>query len=112
VNLLGNSFTLAPIGDVELFHFGNKKLLDVMIELFTNYLKLFAILALPVMVAMFMAEVALAIASRFAQSMNVFSMAQPIKAVIAIAMMIGLLPKINSAIMEALRVTMKMFGSV
>jgi type III secretion protein T len=112
VNLLGNSFFLAPIGNMEFLQFGNKKLLDVMIELFTNYLKLFAILALPVMVAMFMAEVALAIASRFAQSMNVFSMAQPIKAVIAIAMMIGLLPKINSAIMEALRVTMKMFGDV
>jgi type III secretion protein T len=112
VNLLGNSFSLAPIGDVELFHFGNKKLMDVMVDLFTNYLKLFAILALPVMVAMFMAEVALAIASRFAQSMNVFSMAQPIKATIAIAMMIGLLPKINSAIMEALHITMKMFGNV
>jgi type III secretory pathway component EscT len=61
---------------------------------------------------MFMAEISLAIASRFAQSMNVFSMAQPIKAVIAIAMMIPLLVKINSAIMEALRVTMKMFGGV
>jgi hypothetical protein len=39
-------------------------------------------------------------------------MAQPIKAAIAIGMMVALLPKINSAIMEALRVTMKMFGDV
>jgi type III secretion protein T len=64
------------------------------------------------MVAMFMAEVALAIASRFAQSMNVFSMAQPIKALLAITMMIPLLPKINAAILDALRVTMRMFGHV
>lgn len=112
VNLLGNSFALTPVGNVDMLHFGNQKLYDTMVELFTNYLRLFAILALPVMVAMFMAEVSLAIASRFAQSMNVFSMAQPIKAAIAIGMMVSLLPKINSTIMEALRVTMKMFGSV
>jgi type III secretion protein T len=112
VHLLGNSFTLAPVGVVEMIQFGNRELLTVLYDLFTNYLKLFAILALPVMVAMFMAEVSLAISSRFAQSINVFSMAQPIKAAIAIGMMIALLPKINSAIMEALRVTMKMFGDV
>lgn len=112
VNLLANSFSLTPVGNVDMLHFGNQKLYDTMVDLFTNYLRLFAILALPVMVAMFMAEVSLAIASRFAQSMNVFSMAQPIKAAIAIGMMVSLLPKINSTIMEALRVTMKMFGNV
>jgi type III secretory pathway component EscT len=44
--------------------------------------------------------------------MNVFSMAQPIKALLAISMMIPLLPKINAAILDALRVTMRMFGHV
>jgi type III secretion protein T len=110
VNLLGSSFSLLPVGSVEMLHFGNQKLTDTLTQLLINYLRLFAILALPVMVAMFMAEVALAIASRFAQSMNVFSMAQPIKALLAITMMIPLLPKINAAILDALRVTMRMFG--
>jgi len=112
VRMLGNSFTLTPVGNLDIIQFGNQKLYDTLVSLFVSYIELFSILALPVMVAMFMAEISLAIASRFAQSMNVFSMAQPIKAVIAIAMMIPLLVKINSAIMEALRVTMKMFGGV
>jgi type III secretion protein T len=112
VNLLGSSFTLLPVGNVEMLQFGNQKLSDTLTQLLINYLRLFAILALPVMVAMFMAEVALAIASRFAQSMNVFSMAQPIKALLAITMMIPLLPKMNAAILDALRVTMRMFGHV
>jgi type III secretion protein T len=112
VNLLGNSFTLTPVGNMDFLHFGNKRLYDSLVGMFVSYIGLFSILALPVMVAMFMAEISLAIASRFAQSLNVFSMAQPIKAVIAIAMMIPLLVKINSAIMEALHVTMKMFGDV
>ena len=112
VNLLGSSFSLLPVGSVEMLHFGNQKLNDTLTQLLINYLRLFAILALPVMVAMFMAEVALAIASRFAQSLNVFSMAQPIKALLAITMMIPLLPKINAAVLDALRVTMRMFGYV
>jgi type III secretion protein T len=112
VGLIGNSFTIAPAGAMEMLQFGNQKLYDTFVKIFINYLELFAILALPVMVAMFMAEVSLAMASRFAQSLNVFSMAQPIKAILAVSMMIPLLPKINSAIMETLRLTMKMFNSV
>ena len=110
--LVGNSFAITPAGAMEMLQFGNQKLYDTLLKIFVNYLELFAILALPVMVAMFMAEISLAIASRFAQSLNVFSMAQPIKAVLAVSMMITLLPKINSAIMGALRLTMKMFNSV
>jgi type III secretion protein T len=112
VNVLANSFNLTPAGSMNFLHFGDKKIYDSIIGLFVSYMSLFAILALPVMVAMFMAEISLAIASRFAQSLNVFSMAQPIKALIAIAMMVPLLVKINSAIMQALQYTMRMFGDV
>jgi type III secretion protein T len=111
VDLLGNSFTLTPVGNMDMLQFGNHKLYDTIVQLFISYLELFSILALPVMVAMFMAEVSLAIASRFAQSLNVFSMAQPIKAVLATAMMIPLLIKINSTIMAAVQATIKMFGN-
>jgi type III secretion protein T len=111
ISLVGHSFSIVPVGVMDMLHFGNQKLYDTLVKIFINYLELFAILALPVMVAMFMAEVSLAIASRFAQSLNVFSMAQPIKAVLAVTMMIPLLPKINSAIMEALRLTLRMFNN-
>ena len=112
VNLLSNSFTVTPAGNLNFLQIGNQKLYDAVIGLFVDYMKLFSILALPVMVVMFMAEISLAIASRFAQSLNVFSMAQPIKAILAIAMMIPLLLKINSAIMDALHKTIKMLSNV
>jgi len=111
IGLLGQSFQLNPATDLD-FTFGNKNMQAVLLDLFSNYLHLFAILALPVMVAMFMAEISLAIASRFAQSLNVFSLAQPIKAAIALAMMVPLLPKINAAVLEATRTVMRMFGDV
>jgi type III secretory pathway component EscT len=58
-------------------------------------MSVFVLLALPVMVVMFLAEIALAVASRFAESLNVFTLAQPIKAIVAISMLIALMPKLS-----------------
>jgi type III secretory pathway component EscT len=81
-----------------------------MLEMFTRYLSVFAILTLPVMVAMFLAEIALAVASRFAQSLNVFSLAQPIKALVAISLLITMMPRINYEVMKWLGEIMARFG--
>jgi len=108
VLMLGGSFKLLPIGsfvpviDIHIW--------QVMLEMFTRYLSVFAILTLPVMVAMFLAEIALAVASRFAQSLNVFSLAQPIKALVAISLLITMMPRINYEVMKWLGEIMARFG--
>ena len=71
---------------------------------------MFVILTLPVMAVMFLAEISLAVASRFAQSLNVFSLAQPIKAVVAISMLITLMPKINREVTSYIQDMLNRFG--
>jgi len=91
--MLAGSFKLLPV-DAYL-PVNGEDAWQVMLELFLRYLTVFVILTLPVMAAMFFAEISLALASRFAQSLNVFTLAQPIKAMVAISMLVTLLPKIN-----------------
>jgi type III secretory pathway component EscT len=62
------------------------------------------------MAAMFLAEISLAMASRFAQSLNVFSLAQPIKSLVAISMLITLMPKINREVVSYLNDMLQRFG--
>jgi type III secretion protein T len=78
--------------------------------MFGRYLGVFAILTLPVMAAMFLAEIALAVASRFAQSLNVFALAQPIKALVAISLLVTMMPLINREIMGWMGDIMQRFG--
>ena len=80
------------------FNFGDD-FLTVAMVFFTEYLKLFAILALPVIVSMFMVDIALGLASRSAQSLNAFQLAQPIKAVVAISVCLLLQPYFVRALM-------------
>jgi type III secretion protein T len=108
VLMLGGSFKLLPISsyvptvDTDIW--------QVLLEMFTRYLGVFAILTLPVMVAMFLAEIALAVASRFAQSLNVFSLAQPIKALVAISLLVTMMPRITHEVMTWLNEIMVRFG--
>lgn len=67
---------------------------DAFITLLTDFLSIFVILALPIMLGMFIAEMALAISSRFAQALNVFSLAQPVKSAVALGMLLFLLDEI------------------
>ena len=67
--------------------------------------------ALPVMAVMLLAEISLAVASRFAQSLNVFSLAQPIKAMVAISMLITLMPKINREVIGFTEDLLRRFGT-
>lgn len=108
VLMLAGSFKLLPISSYVPVVDSNIWL--VMLEMFTRYLSVFAILTLPVMVAMFLAEIALAVASRFAQSLNVFSLAQPIKALVAISLLITMMPRINHEVMKWLGEIMVRFG--
>jgi type III secretion protein SpaR/YscT/HrcT len=96
IAMLAGSFQLIPLDGFE-FRTGENAW-NILLELFVRYLALFVILTLPVMAAMFLAEISLALASRFAQSLNVFTLAQPIKALVAISMLITLMPRINGEI--------------
>jgi type III secretion protein T len=82
----------------------------ILLEMFGRYLGVFAILTLPVMAAMFLAEIALAVASRFAQSLNVFTLAQPVKALVAISLLVTMMPLINREIMSWMGDIMQRFG--
>lgn len=110
VAMLGGSFRLVPM-DAYLPTTGENAW-QVLLELFVRFMAVFVILCLPVMAAMFMAEMALAVASRFAQSLNVFSLAQPIKALLAISMMITLMPRINRELMAFTQELLDRFGAV
>jgi type III secretion protein T len=107
--LLAGSYKLLPI-DAFSFTTGENAY-RIMVELFLRYLSVFVILTLPVMLVMFLAEISLAMASRFAQSLNVFSLAQPIKAMVAISMLITLIPRINVEVMRFLEDMLRRFGS-
>jgi type III secretion protein T len=107
--LLAGSYKLLPM-DGFTFTTGENAY-QIMVELFLRYLSVFVILTLPVMLVMFLAEISLAMASRFAQSLNVFSLAQPIKAMVAISMLVTLIPRINVEVMRFLEDMLYRFGN-
>lgn len=96
ITTLSGSFVLQPPTTLG-FGFGAEPF-DLFKTVIAQYFKLFAILATPVMIAMFMAEMALGMASRFAQTLNAFQLAQPIKAAIGLSMVMLMQPKIISAL--------------
>lgn len=108
VLMLGGSFKLLPVSG--FMPTDGTDVWRVLLDMFTRYLSVFAILTLPVMAAMFLAEMALAVASRFAQSLNVFSLAQPVKALVAISLLITMMPRINSEVLKWLNEIMVRFG--
>jgi type III secretion protein T len=103
------TFKLTPV-DSFTVKFQGTDVWETLFGLFIDYLTLFAILALPVMIAMFMAEIALAMASRFASSLNVFSLAQPVKALLATSIIITIFPKILDSILKLTDQTIRFFG--
>jgi type III secretion protein T len=107
--MLGGSFKLLPVS--AFVPVGDANLFRILLDIFARYLSVFAILTLPVMAAMFLAEMALAVASRFAQSLNVFSLAQPIKALVAISLLITMMPRINQEVIKWLNDLLVRFGA-
>jgi type III secretion protein T len=93
ITMLAGSYKLLPVDS--FVPVTGENAWAILLEIFIRYLTVFVILTLPIMAAMFLAEISLALASRFAQSLNVFSLAQPIKALVAISMLVTLMPKIN-----------------
>ncbi|NBW47551.1 MAG: hypothetical protein EBR46_05370, partial [Betaproteobacteria bacterium] len=108
VLMLGGSFKLLPVDQYAPISGDNAW--TVLLDMFIRYLSVFAILTLPVMAAMFLAEMALAVASRFAQSLNVFALAQPVKALVAISMLVTMMPRINREVMAWTQDIMVRFG--
>lgn len=106
--MLAGSFKFVPVDGFVISTGENAW--NIFLELFLRYLMVFIILTLPVMAAMFLAEISLALASRFAQSLNVFSLAQPIKAVVAISMLVTLMPKINRELLAYINDMIRRFG--
>lgn len=107
--MLAGSYRLVPL-DGFSFTTGEQAF-EIMLEIFLRYLSVFVILTLPVMAVMFLAEISLAVASRFAQSLNVFSLAQPIKAMVAISMLVTLMPKINLEVTRFIEDLIRRFGA-
>jgi type III secretion protein T len=91
IGILSASFSIQSVASFE-FGFGDN-IYQVASVVLTNYLQLFAILCLPLMLVMLVADLSLGLGSKFAQSLNAFSMSQSIKAVIAIGMVISLHPR-------------------
>ena len=109
VRIISGSFA---IQDVTTFGFAfGDDFLTVATVFLTEYLKLFAILALPVVVAMFMVDIALGLAARSAQSLNAFQLAQPVKAVVAISICIVLQPYFIRAITKWMTQIGEQFGA-
>lgn len=67
---------------------------DLFWTLLSDFLRLFLVLAMPVMLAMFVAEMGLALSSRFAQAINVYTLAQPVKSGVAIVLIFYMLQDI------------------
>ena len=108
VVMLAGSFRLVPIDGFGITT--GETAWSILLELFLRYMSVFVILTLPVMAAMFLAEISLAVASRFAQSLNVFSLAQPIKALVAISMLVTLMPRISREVMSFTEDMLRRFG--
>jgi type III secretion protein T len=90
VAVISGSFALQSITSYE-FGFGSE-FSSVYLTVLDHYMRLFAILSLPVIAAMMMSELALGLASRSAQSLNAFQLSQPVKAVIAMSVCVMLQP--------------------
>lgn len=98
VSIMSGTFVMIPVG--QLLPDIEANLGAAVAVTMTGMMKLFAILATPVMIGMLMADFALGLASRSAQSLNAFQLAQPIKSIIAIAMVALLQPQFLTAVMS------------
>lgn len=108
IGLIGSSFAIQPVTTFT-FEFGDN-IWDVAYVIINNYMRLFAIMCLPVVIAMGMAEIALGISTRFAQSFNVFYLSQSVKSVVAIGMLLAIHPKIIHAINQFFYQTVDTFS--
>ena len=88
INFVLASFTFYPID--QLFSFEPISG-ELFLALISEFLRLFMVLAMPVMLAMFIAEMGLALSSRFAQAINVYTLAQPVKSGVAIVLIFYML---------------------
>jgi type III secretion protein SpaR/YscT/HrcT len=96
VTILAASFELQSVYSYE-FGFGDH-FLDVSFLILNNFMQLFAILSLPVVIVMMAVDLSLGYTSRFAQSLNAFNLSQPIKALVALLMVISIHPQIISGV--------------
>lgn len=108
IAMLAGSFRLVPMDGFTITT--GEEAWRILLEVFVRYLSVFVVLTLPVMCVMFMTEISLAVASRFAQSLNVFSLAMPLKSVMAIAMLITLMPMMNQRLMDFTQDLLQRFG--
>ena len=109
ITMLAGSYRMLPMDGFVLV--SGDDAWKIFLETFLRYLSVFILLSLPVMLVMFLSEIALAVTSRFAQSLNVFTLAMPIKALVAISMLIALIPKISHEVERFIQDMLTLFGS-
>ena len=109
LRIVSGSFVLqSPLS----FGFGvGGELSSVYLTIFGDYMRLFAILSMPAVIAMLMTDVALGLASRAATSINAFQLSQPVKAIIAIMILIMVEPRIVSGLISWMRALGEQFGA-
>jgi len=108
ISMLAGSYSMVPMEGFSIVT--GEDAWSIFLETFLRYLSVFVLLSLPVMLVMFLSEISLAVTSRFAQSLNVFTLAQPIKAIVAISMLIALMPKISYEVEKFIQDMLVLFG--
>ena len=108
IAMLAGSYAMVPMEGFSIV--SGDDAWTIFLATFLRYMSVFVLLSLPVMVVMFLSEISLAVTSRFAQSLNVFTLAQPIKALVAISMLIALIPKISYEVEDFIQDMLALFG--
>jgi len=108
VAIVGGSFALQGVTSYE-FGFG-ADVVSVYLDVFDHFMRLFAILSLPVICALFMSDMALGLAARAATSLNAFQLSQPVKAAVAILVCISLEPHFISSLSRFMSSLGEQFG--
>lgn len=98
IGILTGSLVLQPVHTYGFF--AEQEFFPLAVTITTHYLQLFAILALPIVAVLLVIDASLGMSSKFANALNAFSLSQPIKAVVAIFMLISIHPKIVSGCMQ------------
>ena len=92
---LATTFSLQPVYGFE--YVLTDDWLNTAFVFVNNMLQLFGVLCMPVIAVMLVVDLSLGMTSRYAQSLNVFSLTQPIKAVVGVGMLVLIHPKIYDA---------------
>lgn len=95
IGFLSGSFIVQPIYGFE-FTLGEDPY-HLAINIVSHFLKIFAIVSFPIVAMLFLIDFSFGLTSKFAPSLNVYSITMPVKAIVGIGMLISVHPKMTQA---------------